>query len=382
MTTVGAVRERAPGERRVAIVPEVVGRLRSIGLEVLVEAGAGAAGWFDDNAYQQAGAEVVSTEELYGGADILACLDPPDEPLGAGQALIGLLDPLRRTTLVRDWASHKVTAISLDLLPRTLPRAQSMDALSSQAAIAGYRAVLVAATRYGRYFPMLTTAAGTITPASVLVLGTGVAGLAAIGTARRLGAQVTGYDVRPQAKQEVESLGARFLDLTAVGAGAGTGGYARALTADEQAALRNELQSHIGRFDVVITTAHVPGRPPPLLVTGTGLAAMRPGSVVVDLATSELGGNVAGSLPETTAVSAGGVTVVGAGNLPAGMPTAASTAYARNLAALLAHLVHDGELRIDPADEIQAGVVVTHDGTVLNQAVANLLDVVSAGGVQ
>lgn len=381
MTTVGAVRERAPGEHRVAIVPEVVDRLRSAGLAVLVEAGAGVTGWFPDDAYLVAGAEVVTTAELGDRADIVACVSPPDWQPRAGQALVGMLDPLRHPERAAQWAAQKVTAISLDLLPRTLPRAQAMDALSSQAAIAGYRAVLVAATHYGRYFPMLTTAAGTTAPANLLVLGTGVAGLAAIGTARRLGAQVTGYDLRPAAKDEVESLGARFLTVTAIRPGAGAGGYARALSNGEQAALASALDQHIGRFDVVITTAQVPGRRPPVLVTEAGLAAMRPGSVVVDLAASELGGNVAGSAPDRTVVRGDGVTVVGAGNLPAAMPAAASTAYARNLSALLAHLVRDGELRIDLTEEIQAGVVVTHDGTVVNPAVAALLDAVAAGGV-
>jgi NAD(P) transhydrogenase subunit alpha len=369
MATVGVVRERAPGEQRVAIVPDVVGRLRPAGLEVLVEAGAGAAAWFPDDAYRSAGARVVAGEELFQRADIVACLSPPEHLLLPGRALVGLLDPMRRPELVREWMEQEITAISLDLLPRTLPRAQAMDALSSQAAIAGYRAVLVAANAYGRYFPMLTTAAGTTTPASVLVLGAGVAGLAAIGTARRLGARVTGYDIRPQARAEVESLGAAFLDLTAVGRGSGAGGYARALSTSEQETLRGQLNNHIGRFDVVITTAQVPGRRPPVLVTETGLAAMRPGSVIVDLAD----GNVEGATPD--------VTVIRAPNLPAGMPSAASTAYARNLAALLAYLVRDGELRIDLTDEIQAGVVVTHDGKVVNPAVACLLDAAVAGGV-
>ncbi|HEY8472588.1 MAG TPA: NAD(P) transhydrogenase subunit alpha [Natronosporangium sp.] len=382
MTTVAAVRERAPGERRVAIVPEVVDRLRSAGLAVLVETGAGAAGWFPDDAYRRAGAEVVTAAELRDRADIVACLRPPEWPLRAGQLLVGLLDPLRHPERAAAWAAQKATAISLDLLPRTLPRAQAMDALSSQAAIAGYRAVLLAATHYGRYFPMLTTPAGTTVPASVLVLGTGVAGLAAIGTARRLGAQVTGYDLRPAARGEVESLGAKFLSLTAVEPSEGAGGYARALTDAEQAALRGQLDRQVTRFDVVITSAQVPGRPPPLLITEAGLATMRPGSVVVDLAAGEHGGNVAGVIPDQTVVRGDGVTLIGGGNLPAGMPVGASIAYARNLTALLLQLVRDGEPRIDFDDEILAGVVVTHDGAVVHPAVAARLDQVPTGGVR
>ena len=370
MTTVGVVRERSPDEHRVAIVPDVVGRLRSAGLDVLIEAGAGTAAWCEDSAYDKAGAQVLPGDEVVARADVIACLAPPDVPLRSGQVLVGMLDPLRRPEAVANWVDAKVTAISLDLLPRTLSRAQSMDALSSQATIAGYKAVLVAADAYGRYFPMLTTAAGTVPPAKVLVLGAGVAGLSAIGTARRLGAVVTAYDVRPAAKAEVESLGARFLELTAVDSGAGTGGYARALTAAEQQALQDELDQHITRFDVVITTAQVPGRRPPVLVTEQALAGMEPGSVVVDLAASELGGNVEGSVPGQSVVRANGVTVIGAHDLPARMAPAASTAYARNLAALLAHLTSDGVLHIDLDDDIQAGVVVTHQGAVVNQSVA------------
>jgi NAD(P) transhydrogenase subunit alpha len=370
MTTVGVVRERAPGENRVAIVPDTVGRLTSAGFEVLVEAGAGAAACFPDEEYEKAGATLVTGEQLYRDAGIVVCVwPPPDPPLRRGQALVGLLDPLRRPDAVRDWTDRGVTAISLDLLPRTLSRAQTMDVLSSQATVAGYRAALLAAHTFGRYFPMLTTAAGTSAPAKVLVLGAGVAGLAAIGTARRLGAVVTGYDVRPQAKAEVESVGAKFLELASVDSGAGEGGYARQLTADEQASLQHELDQHIARFDVVITTAQVPGRKPPVLVTAEALAGMAPGSVVIDLAAGEYGGNVEGSVPDQ-AVRRDGVTVIGAGNLPASMPTAASTAYARNVSALLANLARDGELVIDPADEIQAGVVVTHQGTIINQDVA------------
>jgi H+-translocating NAD(P) transhydrogenase subunit alpha len=369
MITVGVVRERAASERRVATVPDTVARLRSAGFDVMVESGAGGAAWFPDQAYEQAGAAVVSADQLLHRTDVIACVAPPDLPLRGGQVLVGLLDPLRRPDLVRTWVERGVTAVSLDLLPRTLSRAQAMDALTSQAAIAGYKAVLLAAGAFERYFPMLTTAVGTTPPAKVLVLGAGVAGLAAIGAARRLGAVVTAYDVRPQARTEVASLGARFLDLTAITDGAGAGGYARSLTPDEQRALRRDLAGHIARADVVITTAQVPGRRPPVLVSAEALAGMGPGSVVVDLAAGDLGGNVEGSEPDRTVVT-DGVTVIGATNLPARMASAASTAYSRNIDSVLRHLAHDGTLHIDLADEIQAGVVVTHRGAVVNAAVA------------
>jgi NAD(P) transhydrogenase subunit alpha len=269
-------------------------------------------------------------------------------------------------------AHRGVTAISLDRLPRTLSRAQSMDALTSQANIAGYKAVLVAAGSYTGYFPMLMTAAGTVRPAVVLMLGAGVAGLQAIGTARRLGAVVNGYDVRPEARGDIESLGGKFLDLGPTSV-ASEGGYARALTDAETRAQQQALAAAIARNDVVITTAQVPGARPPVLVTAEAVAAMRSGSVIVDLAAGPLGGNVDGSQPDTTVVTDNGVTIIGAGNLPSSMAAAASTAYSRNISALLAHLRSGGELTIDTADEIQAGVVITHGGTVVNAATAALL---------
>jgi H+-translocating NAD(P) transhydrogenase subunit alpha len=374
MTTVGVVRERAPGERRVAIVPDTVERLRAAGLDVLVEPGAGAGAWFADEDYERAGAELGSAADVIRRADIITCVTPADLTVREGQTLVGLLDPVRRPEAVRAWAEAGATAVSLDLLPRTLSRAQVMDALSSQAAIAGYRAALLAAHTFDRYFPMLTTAAGTAPPAQVLVLGAGVAGLSSIGTARRLGAVVTAYDVRPAARAEVESLGGRFLELTSAESAAGTGGYARALTEAEQQAQLAELAQHITRFDVVITTAQVPGRRPPLLVTSDALAGMAPGSVVIDLAASEFGGNVEGSQPDETVVLARGVTVIGAGNLPATMPAAASAAFARNITALVTHLLRDGVVHVDLGDEIQAEVVVTHRGEVVNPTIAAALD--------
>ena len=374
---VAVVKESAPGERRVALVPETVPRLTAAGLEVLVEQGAGDAAWFPDSAYAEAGATVLATADLYAAADVILTVTRPDEAaigrLRAGQTVVGMLAPLVTPQLARQLADKGVTAVSLDLLPRTLSRAQGMDALSSQANVAGYKAALVAAEAYGRFFPLLITAAGTARPAKLLVLGAGVAGLQAIGTARRLGAQVSGYDVRPASKGEVESLGATFLELTSVVSAAGEGGYARELTAEERDAQQAELAAHIGRHDVVITTAQVPGRRPPLLVTEDAVGAMAAGSVIVDMGASALGGNVAGSAPGQTVVTANGVTIIGATNLPATVPTAASNAFSRNISALLLHMTADGALQIDTTDEIQAGVVITRDGEVVQPAVAKLL---------
>jgi NAD(P) transhydrogenase subunit alpha len=356
-------------------VPDVAARLRGAGMEVLIEAGAGAGAKFPDDAYADAGATVTTAGEVYERADVLACVTPPgDAPPRPGQVMLGLLQPLARPDLIRDLAQARVTAISLDLLPRTLSRAQPLDALTSQASVAGYKAVLVAADAYGGYLPMMMTAAGTVKPATVLVLGAGVAGLQAIGTARRLGAVVTGYDVRPETRQEIASLGARFLDLGAAVEAAGAGGYARELTAAERDAQQRALDERIAGFDIVITTAAVPGRRPPVLVTEEALKGMRPGSVVVDLASGPLGGNVALSRPDTTLETGHGVTVIGAGSLPAQMPIAASTAYARNIAAALGQFVRDGALAIDLTDELQAAIVVTHDGELLNAAVRALLE--------
>ncbi len=379
----GVVKETAPGERRVALVPDGVAKMRDAGIEVLVERGAGEGAWMADSAYAEAGATVVSAAELFAAADVILTVTKPSaamvDQLGKGQAIIGMLAPLADPELAAVLAAKGVTAISLDRMPRTLTRTQPMDALSSQANVAGYKAALVAAAAYGRFFPMLITAAGTARPAKVLVLGAGVAGLQAIGTARRLGAVVTGYDVRPASKTEVESLGATFLELASVGSAAGEGGYARELTAEERQAQQDELTGHIARHDVVITTAQVPGRRPPLLVTDDAIKAMAPGSVIVDMGASSLGGNVTGSSPGETVVTGNGITIIGADNLPATMPTAASSAYSRNVSTLLEYMTSDGVLAVDTGDEIQAGVVITHDGKVVNEAVASLLQPTEGG---
>ena len=384
---VAVVKENAPGERRVALVPETVPKLMAAGAEVLVQSGAGEAAWFPDSTYAEAGAAIIAAEELYAGADVILTVTRPGlkavPRLRAGQAVFGMLSPLTNPELARELAEQGVTAVSLDGLPRTLSRAQPMDALSSQANVAGYKAVLVAANAYGRFFPMLMTAAGTARPAKLLVLGAGVAGLQAIGTARRLGAVVSGYDVRPASQGEVESLGATFIKLTSVESAAGEGGYARELTAEERQAQQAELTGHIARHDVVITTAQVPGRRPPLLVTDDALKAMSPGSVIVDMGASALGGNVTGSQPGETVVTGNGVRIIGADNLPATVPTASSNAYSRNISALLLHMTSDGALSIDTNDDIQAGVVITHGGKVVNEAVARLLpaETLTKGGV-
>ena len=371
------IREASPGERRVALVPDAIGRLQPAGIDVLVESGAGDGAWLPDAAYADAGASIVSAAELYRTADVILTVTRPSpealSELRKGQAVIGMLAPLADPELAAALAARGVTVISLDGLPRTLSRAQPMDALTSQSNVAGYKAVLVAAGEYGRFFPLLITAAGTARPAKVLVLGTGVAGLQAIGTARRLGAVVSGYDIRPSSKDEVTSLGATFLELTSVGSAAGEGGYARELTDAERQAQQDELTGHIARHDVVITTAQVPGRRPPLLVTEDAVKAMSPGSVIVDMGASALGGNVSGSQPGETVVTGNGVTIVGADNLPATVPAAASAAYSRNISALLLHLTRNGELAIDTSDEIQAGVVIAHDGAVVHPGVASLL---------
>ncbi len=375
---VGVTKEAAPGEHRVSLAPGQIAELGTAGCEVLVEAGAGADAFFSDEAYATAGARVVSTAELYAEADLITAVGRPPtdalERLRPGQIVVGVLAPLADPGYARDLAARGVTAISLDGLPRTLSRAQPMDALTSQASVAGYKAVLVAANTFGRFFPMLVTAAGTSRPARVLVLGTGVAGLQAIGTARRLGAVVTAYDIRPEARSEAESVGATFLDLAGPTDGSGDGGYARAIDAEGQERQREALGEHLARYDIVITTAQVPGHRPPLLIGEEQLKGMAPGSVVVDLAASALGGNVALSHPGETVVTDEDVLIVGAENLAATVPSAASAAFSRNVAALLRHLVRDGTLALDLDDEIQAGVVITHAGAVVHPDVARLCE--------
>ena len=375
---IGVAKETAAGERRVALVPEVLGKLQAAGLEILVERGAGAGSSIPDAAYQEAGATIVSTDELYAGADaILRVARPSDAEvasLRSGQAVLGLLSPLVDPKLAKAIADRGVTAISLDAIPRTLSRAQTMDALSSQANVGGYKAVLVAANTYGRYFPLLTTAAGTAKPANVLILGIGVAGLQAIGTARRLGAVVNAYDVRPETREQAESLGAKFVKLKTTIDATGAGGYARELTAEERAAQQAELNEVIGAMDIVITTAQVPGRKPPLLVTAEAVGLMKSVSVIVDMAASALGGNVELSKAGETVVSPNGVTIIAPENLPASMPAGASAFYARNISALLLGMIKDGSLNLEFEDEVTRSTVISQGGAVLSEAVKKLLE--------
>jgi NAD(P) transhydrogenase subunit alpha len=375
---VGVAKETAPGERRVALVPESLGKLTAAGLEVLVERGAGDLAFLPDQAYADAGATIVERDALYAAADAILRIQKPSPEeaarLRSGQVLIGLLQPLLDPGLMTALAARRVTAISLDAIPRTLSRAQTMDALSSQANVGGYKAVLLAANEYTRYFPLLTTAAGTAKPANLLVLGIGVAGLQAIGTARRLGAVVKAYDVRPETKEQAESLGATFVKLKTAIDATGAGGYARELTAEERAAQQAELNGVIASMDIVITTAQVPGRRPPVLVTADAVAAMKPGSVIVDMAASALGGNCELTKPGETIVSANGVTIIGPENLPATMPASASAFYARNISSLLLGMVRDGALNLDFSDEVTAATVITNGEAVVQEATKKLLE--------
>jgi H+-translocating NAD(P) transhydrogenase subunit alpha len=350
-------RERAAGERRVALVPELAGRLVASGFEVLIERGAGEAASFPDAAYEEAGARVL--DDVYGEAEAVAKVQSPSEEevarLRGGQVLVGFLQPLTDPDGIERLAARGVTAFAMESIPR-ITRAQPMDALSSQATVSGYKAALIAADRLPKFFPMLMTAAGTVAPAKVLVLGAGVAGLQAVATARRLGAVVTGFDVRPVVREQIESLGANWLDLGVVGEET-EGGYAQELSEDQQRRQQEELEARLPEFDVVITTALIPGRAAPRLIPASAVAAMKPGSVIVDLA-AEAGGNCELTEPGEEVVREG-VTIIGPTNLPSSMPFHASQLYARNISALLQHLAPEGELTLDFEDEITAGACVT-----------------------
>jgi H+-translocating NAD(P) transhydrogenase subunit alpha len=351
--------ESAGGERRVALVPDAVGRLAAAGFSIAVERGAGTAATFADAEYEAAGAELVARAELLSGAEAVVRVSPPADDeiaeLPAGVVLVGFLAPLTEPERIERLADRGVVAFAMESIPR-ITRAQAMDALSSQSTVAGYKAALLAADRLPRLFPLLMTAAGTVAPAKVLVLGAGVAGLQAIATARRLGAVVSGYDVRPAVREQVESLGATFLDLGVEGEET-AGGYAAELTAEEQARQQAALEERISEMDVVITTALVPGRPAPLLIPAAAVERMRPGSVIVDLA-AETGGNCELTEPGAE-VQRAGVTIVGFTDLAARVPYHASQLYARNVSALLLHLAPGGELTLDFEDEITAGACVT-----------------------
>jgi NAD(P) transhydrogenase subunit alpha len=363
---IGVPKETAAGEHRVALVPEVVSKLKAKGLDVVVQSGAGADALLSDAAFADAGARTTDDAAEIWSSDVVVTIAPPDPQairgLGSGSILIGFLAPLTSPQTTRALADAKATAFAMEAIPR-ISRAQAMDALSSQSNVAGYRAALLGAEQMGRFYPMLMTAAGTIPPAKVLVLGVGVAGLQALATAKRLGARTTGYDVRPEVAEQVESLGAQWLDLGLEASG--EGGYARELTEQERASQQQALTDAIKGFDVVITTALVPGRPAPRLVTAEAVEGMKPGSVIVDLA-GEAGGNCELTEPGQTVVRHD-VKIVSPLNLPAGMAEHSSQLFARNVLALLDLFVgEDGALALDFDDEIVKGSCVVRDGEIVN----------------
>jgi NAD(P) transhydrogenase subunit alpha len=362
-------------ERRVALVPDAVARLVKQGVEVWVEAGAGAKSFFSDLAYEEAGAQVVAdTATLWGEADVVVKIGELQESevhqLREGGVFIGFLNPLGNPALVQRLADRKVTAFSMEMIPRT-SRAQSMDALSSQANVAGYKAVLIAACALPKYFPMLTTAAGTIRPAKILVMGVGVAGLQAIATARRLGAVVEAFDIRPETKEQVQSLGAKFVDVELKEETVAAGGYAKELSEAAKEYTRQVLTQHVSASDAVITTAQVPGRKAPILVTREMVSQMKPGSVIVDLA-AEQGGNCECSEAGKD-VEWNGVNVIGPINLPSSMPVHASETYSKNISSLLQLMLKDQELILNFEDDIIAGACVARDGEISNQRVRDAL---------
>jgi H+-translocating NAD(P) transhydrogenase subunit alpha len=363
------------GEHRVALIPDTVARLVKQGLEVWVEAGAGNGSFFSDTAYESAGAKIISDPAtLWGGADLLLKVSPPKEHevnwLKEGATLISFLNPLADLITIDRLAKQGVTAFGMEMIPRST-RAQSMDALSSQRSVAGYKAVLLAAAALPKYFPMLTTAAGTIAPAKVLIIGAGVAGLQAIATARRLGAIVEAYDIRPVAKEEVQSLGAKFIEVKLEEDTQGANGYAKEISEAAKQKAQEVLTAHIKASDVVITTAQVPGKKAPVMVTEEMVQQMKPGSVIVDLAADQ-GGNCACTEPAKDIVRHG-VTILGPINLPATVPVHASQLYSKNLQTLVQYLVKDGALQLSFEDDIVGNTCVTHAGEIRNQRIKDAL---------
>lgn len=376
---IGVPTETAAGEHRVALVPEVVAKLRAKSLDVLVQSGAGAGALLPDSAFEQAGAQLTGDLAAVWGCDVVVKIAPPDPEevrgLGEGSVLVGFLAPLTSPRTTRALADAHATAFAMEAIPR-ISRAQSMDALSSQSNVAGYEAALLGAAHMGRFYPMLMTAAGTIPPAKVLVLGAGVAGLQALATAKRLGARTTGYDVRPEVAEQVQSLGAQWLDLGLEASG--EGGYARELTAAERDAQQLALTEAIKGFDVVITTALVPGRAAPKLVTEEAVRDMKPGSVIVDLA-GEAGGNCELSEPGQTVVKHD-VKILAPLNLPANMPEHSSQLFARNVQALLELFVdEDGALSLDFDDEIVAGACIVRAGEIVHQGAKAAVEAAAGG---
>ncbi|MBD2141537.1 Re/Si-specific NAD(P)(+) transhydrogenase subunit alpha [Anabaena sp. FACHB-1250] len=370
-------------ERRVALIPETVAKLVKQGLEVFVEAGAGEKAFFSDADYETAGAKIISdSAQLWSEADILLKVSPPQtredgrteiELLKPESVLISFLNPLGNPVIAQQLANRQITALSMELIPRST-RAQSMDALSSQASLAGYKAVLIAAAALPKYFPMLTTAAGTIAPAKVFIMGAGVAGLQAIATARRLGAVVEAFDIRPAVKEEVQSLGAKFVEVKLEEETVAAGGYAKEISEDSKKRTQELVASHVKNADIVITTAQVPGRQAPRLVTEEMVAQMKPGSVIVDLA-AEQGGNCACTEAGKDIIW-NGVTIIGPINLPSSMPVHASQLYAKNVTSLMQLLIKDKALEINFGDDIVDAACVTHGGEIRNQRVKDALQAV------
>ncbi|MDB9535471.1 Re/Si-specific NAD(P)(+) transhydrogenase subunit alpha [Dolichospermum planctonicum CS-1226] len=371
-------------ERRVALIPETVAKLVKQGLEVFVEAGAGEKAFFTDADYETAGAKIISdSAQLWSEADILLKVSPPQtredgraeiELLKPESVLISFLNPLGNPVIAQQLANRQITALSMELIPRST-RAQSMDALSSQASLAGYKAVLIAAAALPKYFPMLTTAAGTIAPAKVFIMGAGVAGLQAIATARRLGAVVEAFDIRPAVKEEVQSLGAKFVEVKLEEETVAAGGYAKEISEDSKKRTQELVASHVKNADIVITTAQVPGRQAPRLVTEEMVAQMKSGSVIVDLA-AEQGGNCACTEAGKDIIW-NGVTIIGPINLPSSMPVHASQLYAKNVTSLMQLLIKDKTLQINFDDDIVAAACVTHGGEIRNQRVKDALQAVA-----
>lgn len=361
---VAVLKETAARENRVALTPDSVARLVKSKVDVMVQRGAGERAGFPDQAYEAAGARLASdAASTVAGARVVLKVQPPTESeiaaLPADSVLIALLRPGHNDGVPQRLAERRVSALALELVPR-ITRAQSMDVLSSQSTVAGYKAVLVGSSYLGKFLPMLTTAAGNIQPARVFVIGAGVSGLQAIATARRLGAVVSAFDIRPAAREQILSLGASAIGIDKVAAAEGAGGYARLQTEDEQLKTIEVITAHVRDVDLVITTANVPGRKSPVLITEKAIRGMRPGSVIVDLA-AENGGNTALTRPDEV-VQVHGVTIVGTLNLPSTVPYHASQMFARNVLTLLQHLIKDGALNIDPAEEITGAMLVTHDG--------------------
>lgn len=370
--TVVAIRDRAPNERRIALSPEVAKKLKALGAQVLIETGAGSGANQPDAMFPDVESAPDAASAL-ARADVLLTVQPPSlETIAAlreGSIVIGFMQPHADAARVKALRDRRITAFAMELLPRTT-RAQAMDVLSSQAGMAGYKAVLIAAELSGKFFPMLTTAAGTIRPSKVLIVGAGVAGLQAIATARRLGAQVEGFDVRPETREQIESLGAKFLDLGV--SAAGSGGYARELTAQERAEQQKRLADHLRTIDVVVTTAAVPGRPAPKILTSAMVEGMKPGAVVVDLA-AETGGNCELTRPGETCVH-NGVTIAGPVNLPSLGAIHASEMYARNLFNFMSLSLKDGVLMLDWDDELIAKTCLTHAGEIKHEATKKLVE--------